>query len=160
MKALTIRQPWAFSIVEGFKPVENRSRRTHHRGPLLIHAGQQLDTSVTIVRYSRDAATRLDKFGGSSNFWDARYRVPSKVVAPPPASLALSAIIGTARIVGCHYDEGCCRPWGLPDQWHWELADAQPLKQAVAAPGRLGFWTPPADVLDAVKRHILEEARP
>jgi hypothetical protein len=39
VRAITIRQPWAELIVRGEKDVENRSWRTHHRGPLLIHAG-------------------------------------------------------------------------------------------------------------------------
>jgi len=38
IKALTIRQPWAFAILNLGKDVENRSWRTRHRGPLLIHA--------------------------------------------------------------------------------------------------------------------------
>jgi ASCH domain len=40
MKALTVRQPWAAAIVAGNKVIENRSRRTAYRGPLLIHAGK------------------------------------------------------------------------------------------------------------------------
>ena len=40
MKALTIRQPYAHLIVIGEKRVENRSRQTVYRGPLLIHAGK------------------------------------------------------------------------------------------------------------------------
>jgi hypothetical protein len=43
MKALTVKQPWAWAIVMGYKDVENRSRRTNHRGPLLIHAAKQMD---------------------------------------------------------------------------------------------------------------------
>jgi hypothetical protein len=43
MKALTIRQPWAWLIVAGLKPVENRKWSTTHRGPLLIHAGLKHD---------------------------------------------------------------------------------------------------------------------
>jgi ASCH domain-containing protein len=39
VRAITIRQPWAELIVRGEKDVENRSWRTRHRGPLLIHAG-------------------------------------------------------------------------------------------------------------------------
>ena len=38
MRALSIRQPWAWLIVNGWKNVENRDRRFSHRGPLLIHA--------------------------------------------------------------------------------------------------------------------------
>lgn len=39
MKALTVRQPWASLIAAGVKTIETRSRRTSHRGPLVIHAG-------------------------------------------------------------------------------------------------------------------------
>lgn len=38
-KALSIKQPWAWAIIEGFKDVENRSWPTSYRGPLFIHAG-------------------------------------------------------------------------------------------------------------------------
>ena len=36
MKALTVREPWASLIAEGHKTLEIRSRRTQHRGPLVI----------------------------------------------------------------------------------------------------------------------------
>lgn len=44
MKALSIRQPWAWLIVHGHKDVENRTWRTDVRGDLLIHAGKAIDT--------------------------------------------------------------------------------------------------------------------
>jgi hypothetical protein len=37
-KALSVRQPWAWLIVNGYKDIENRSRNSHYRGDLLIHA--------------------------------------------------------------------------------------------------------------------------
>jgi hypothetical protein len=37
--SLSIRQPWAWLIVQGHKPIENRTWPTTYRGPLLIHAG-------------------------------------------------------------------------------------------------------------------------
>jgi len=42
LPVLSVRQPWAWLIVSGFKDIENRPRRTHYRGPLLIHAGLSL----------------------------------------------------------------------------------------------------------------------
>lgn len=43
MKALSIRQPWAWLIVNGYKAVENRSRSLgNHTGPLLIHASSRM----------------------------------------------------------------------------------------------------------------------
>ena len=37
MKAISIRQPWAWLIVHGYQDVENRTWSTKHRGPILIH---------------------------------------------------------------------------------------------------------------------------
>lgn len=43
MKALSIRQPWAWLIVNGHKTVENRSRSLgDHTGPLLVHASSRM----------------------------------------------------------------------------------------------------------------------
>jgi hypothetical protein len=149
-RGLTIKQPWAFAIAEGFKTIENRSRRTNYRGTLLIHAGRAVDDTVAIVRYSRDAARRIDELGGRLNFWDAREHIPSRIVPPPPVSMALSAVIATAQLVGCHEAaDGCCAPWGFPDQWHWEFADVQPLERAIAKTGALGLWKPDAELLAA-----------
>jgi hypothetical protein len=41
--ALTVIQPWTSAIMLGGKDIENRSRHTSHRGPLLIHAGCAVD---------------------------------------------------------------------------------------------------------------------
>lgn len=41
MKALSVQQPYSFSIVHGFKDVENRTWRHSHRGPTLIHTGKK-----------------------------------------------------------------------------------------------------------------------
>ena len=40
--ALSIRQPWAWLIVHGFKDIENRDWPTNFRGRLLVHAGQTM----------------------------------------------------------------------------------------------------------------------
>jgi hypothetical protein len=154
-RGLTIRQPWAFAIAEGFKTVENRSRRTNYQGPLLIHAGLKADSAVSIVRYSRDAAMRLDEVGGPLNYWEARSYLPSRIVAPPHATLALGAVIATATLAGCHEAvDGCCAPWGLPGCWHWELADVRPLRTAVARAGALTLWKADADLLAAVSAAV------
>lgn len=43
MKALSIRQPWAWAILYAGKNIENRTWNTTHRGDFLIHAGSALD---------------------------------------------------------------------------------------------------------------------
>lgn len=39
MKALTIKEPWASLIINGYKKYEFRSWKTNYRGKVLIHAG-------------------------------------------------------------------------------------------------------------------------
>lgn len=43
MKCLTIKQPWASLIVNGYKRYEFRSWKTKYRGKILIHAGMSLE---------------------------------------------------------------------------------------------------------------------
>lgn len=43
MKALSVRQPWAWLLVNRHKDIENRTWSTKHRGPLVIHAAKTLD---------------------------------------------------------------------------------------------------------------------
>lgn len=157
IRALTVKQPFAFAIAEGFKSIENRSRRTNHRGEIYLHTSKEPQRGVHIVRYSRDAAARLDELGGSGNFWNALQAVPSKFYTPAP-TLACSAVIATARITGCHFaGDGCgpaCAAWGQPDAWHWEIADARPLTTPIAINGNLGLWIPPWGLIEAVRAQV------
>ncbi len=41
--ALSVQQPWAWLIVHGYKPVENRDWATKVRGTVGIHAGKTFD---------------------------------------------------------------------------------------------------------------------
>ena len=43
MKVITIKQPWATLIAEGYKEYEFRTWRTKFRGEILIHAGKGID---------------------------------------------------------------------------------------------------------------------
>lgn len=50
MKAITIKQPWAWAIIFAGKDIENRSWYTKYRGPLLIHAGAAYRADITLPR--------------------------------------------------------------------------------------------------------------
>lgn len=43
MKVLTIKEPWASLIINGYKKYEFRSWKTKYRGKILIHAGMTLE---------------------------------------------------------------------------------------------------------------------
>ncbi len=53
MKALSIRQPWAYAILNLGKTIENRSRGTSYRGALAIHASQKYDVEVECFLFGR-----------------------------------------------------------------------------------------------------------
>ena len=78
MKALSIKQPWAWLIASGFKPIENRNWRyqPRFRGPFLIHAGKQ--PAVLDARFIELCRGRRIKI---------------------PADLPLGGIVGSAEIV-------------------------------------------------------------
>jgi hypothetical protein len=40
VKALSLRQPWLWAVLELGKTIENRRWNTHYRGPILLHAAK------------------------------------------------------------------------------------------------------------------------
>lgn len=89
MKALSIRQPWAWLIAAGYKDIENRSWSTKYRGRFLIHAGRRYD--------------------GPRNEWDW----PE---IEPPDEIDLGGIIGEAELVDCVTQSRSpwfCGPYGF-----------------------------------------------
>ena len=63
MKALSVRQPWAWLIVNGYKTVENRKWTTDYRGSLLIHASSTVEYDA-IVRMDLQALSCKMQTGG------------------------------------------------------------------------------------------------
>lgn len=128
MRALTVKQPWAAAIAHGPKRIENRSKPVpvkHLGTTILIHAGAAVDENAL----PRDMVRQ----------WAQQWR----------------AIVAVATLAGCHQDQGCCRPWGFPGTWHWELTDVQALPHPPRpVRGQLGLWTVSDDVLAAVQRQV------
>ena len=46
MKVLTIREPWASLIINGYKEYEFRSWKTNYRGKILIHTSSIIDKDM------------------------------------------------------------------------------------------------------------------
>jgi hypothetical protein len=59
MRALTVRQPWAWFIFHAGKDIENRGWRTHYEGPLAIHAGARMDSFAETPRRTRAVPDEL-----------------------------------------------------------------------------------------------------
>ena len=59
MKVITIKQPWATLIAEGYKEYEFRTWNTKYRGDILIHAGKGIDKKAIekFKKYNLDYPT-------------------------------------------------------------------------------------------------------
>lgn len=95
MKALSIRQPWAWAIVHAGKRIENRSWATSYRGPVLLHAGK----GCTLREYNdaRDFMTNPDF--GQIEVVEHVLRTCNGV--PELGDLPRGGIVGRADIVNC-----------------------------------------------------------
>lgn len=134
VKALTIKQPWAWAIVSGHKDVENRSWATSYRGPILIHAGKARDD----VREEREYDDWLEMFG---------------LAMPPDSELVYGAIIGIAELVDCVVlTESHPSQWASDEGYGWELRNARKLARPIPCNGALGLWNSKLDL-----GRILEE---
>lgn len=131
MKVLSIKQPWAWAIIEGWKDVENRTWRTHYRGPLAIHASLEPD---------HDAWSALDRLGVPHPFAD---------------ELVAGAVVGVADLVDVIEDAPS--PWARAGQWHWLLANRRPLSVPLQRRGHVGLVEASADVIAHVERTALSE---
>jgi len=127
---LTIRQPWAWAIARGHKPIENRSWGTAYRGPLAIHAAAKPDDDWDFVL--REVVARVRAQGGA---------VPESIAADLPAP-GYGAVIAVVDLVDiCREKFDCdCGPWAIAGQFHWRLANARVLDASIPARGRLSLW--------------------
>ena len=57
MKVLTVKEPWASLIVQGFKEYEFRSWKTNYRGKVLIHAGLSKEDCLKFKDYHLDISS-------------------------------------------------------------------------------------------------------
>ena len=143
MRALSVRQPWAWAICHG-KDVENRSRGTRHRGLLAIHASKS-------APYAADLTDpRIMDLIAANGF---------RLDDPPSAQ---GAVVAVAVLAGCHHESTeeprhSCSPWGQRDAYHWQLANVRPLPEPVPCKGMLGLWRLPEDVEKAVRAQLEDE---
>ena len=125
--ALSIRQPWAWLIVNGHKDIENRDWPTVFRGELLVHAGQ------TMTRPFYDATVAELSAAG---------------LCPPdlPAfeDLPRGGLVGWTRVVDCLQEHPS--PWKLEGSHGFVLRDSRPMP-FVPWKGRLGFFNVPREAI-------------
>ncbi len=123
MKVLTIKQPWATLIMQGYKRFEFRSWQTKYRGDLLIHAGKGID---------KEAMKRLAKY--------------------LPEKLSRGEILGKVTLVDCikmttefkgmllKENADIYTKSSFSENYGWQLEDVEVFEKLIPAKGQLGLW--------------------
>lgn len=116
MRVLSIRQPWAWLIVNGYKDIENRKWPTLERGQVSIHAGKVMTHEEYL-----DAVRFCARLG---------------VGVPMEHTLERGGIVGFAYLCGCvkkSESRWFTGPYGFKFRNAWPLP-FQPCQ------GQLGFF--------------------
>ena len=127
-RALSIRQPWAWLIVNGYKDVENRSRHIgNHLGPVLIHAS----AIMTKVEYF-DCLQFVAKFDLLLMLHIPDYDILRK---------DCGGIVGKA-FIRANGNTPHTSPWYNPKAGRWYLLEQSKPLPFQPCKGALGFFTP------------------
>ncbi len=121
MKALSIRQPWAWAIIHAGKDIENRNWSTKFRGRFLVHASQGM--------------TR-NEYGDFADFMRVG-PFPRMPALPAFEQLARGGIVGSIDLIDCVKDDHDS-PWFF-GPYGFVLANAEPLP-FTPLKGKLGFF--------------------
>lgn len=133
--ALTIWQPWAWAIVHGYKPVENRTWHPpgRHVGRwIAIHAGKQKPTEESLAM--------------------VEMLTPELV----PEDLTLGAIVGVARLDRAVKEMDS--PW-FAGPVGWVFSAARKLDTPVPCKGAQGLWHLPQPIAESVREQLRDLAR-
>ena len=116
-RAISINQPWAWCIVNGYKPVENRDWPTKRRERIMIHAGKKFD-------------------------WDGydwiRFHFKDIPLPEEIEGFDMGGIVGEATITDCVTESKSKWFFGI---FGFLLVDAKPC-ELKPCKGALGFFKP------------------
>lgn len=122
MKALSVRQPWAWLILHAGKDIENRSWHTNFRGRVLVHASKGM--------------TRDEYEDASDPLWASKGPV---IELPSFEALERGGIVGMVDIVDCVRQSDS--PW-YQGEWGFVLRNPAPIPFRPLK-GALGFFDVP-----------------
>ncbi len=136
MKALSIRQPWAWLIAHGYKDIENRKWSTNYRGPLLIHAAKGLTKSE--YKWVR-------LFVGLSIH---KGEIPH-IRLPEYEDLERGGFVGIATLTDSIISLKRTSVWHLPDQFGFKLENVKALPFTPYR-GALSIFEVPHDICQQI----------
>ena len=137
---LSVRQPWAWLIVTGYKNIENRTWDTRYRGRIAIHAAARfawdfLEDNDEVTRPLKDYKEIVREYFG----------IPRNRRKITRHTDEFRAIVGTVELVDCHntalaplHDSN---PWSFDCGFAWMLKSPEQWEQPIRnVPGRLFLW--------------------
>ena len=124
MKAISVRQPWAWAIIHAGKDIENRTWRTHYRGEMAIHASSKLDENAKLPRGS---------------------------LKPGEEDLIFSEIIGLVDLVDVI--ESSRSKW-FSGPFGYVLTNPRPLSKPIPCKGALGIWNVPLEIERLIRHRL------
>jgi hypothetical protein len=122
MKTLSIRQPWAWLITNGYKDIENRTWKTKHEGQFLIHAGKKKPTKEEWKEFQIWLKSDFD------------------IILPEMSSdfgVHFGGVVGTACLIDC-VDHSNSK-WFDNSGYGFRLTGAKPLP-FIPVKGKLSFF--------------------
>jgi len=132
-RALSIRQPWAWLIVNGHKDVENRTWLRQSLGRFLVHASKGM---------TRDEYFDCEQFALSLG-----------VELPSRHMLDRGGIVGVATHTHVVGPNETSHAWHVTGQFGYVLKDQRRLP-FVECSGMLGLWSVPTEVLEEIAARV------
>lgn len=146
MKIISLWQPWASLVAEGYKRIETRSWNNSYRGPLLIHATKTEPNDV-LDSWELNASLRV---GSATKF----VTLPRGAIIALVELLDIRPILVGSRWVADLRQEERDRGNFEPGRFGWELRPVKLFADPIPWRGAQGLLDAPDELVDMVNRTI------
>lgn len=161
MKALSIRQPWAWAILKAGKDIENRDWPTSLRGRFAIHTakGMTRDEYQSAIGYITQAFVKnILRKPVEHQIGAGQLNIATgELVMPDFEEIIRGAIVGVTDLVDClQFPYGTAyhgSPW-FEGKYGFILKNVIALPEPIPCKGALNFWEVPDDISAQIEEQL------